>query len=76
MSHSPSTMRRVAVSVAADGDPGGTLVASAIKVVLALHVTASMHGRVDNALPASGDVRRLAEVWLLSVMTQGAIEPS
>ena len=37
-------------------------VASAVEVVLALDVTASMHGRIDNTLPAQGDNRRLNAV--------------
>ena len=49
---------------------------SAIEVVLALDVTPSMHGRIDNALPARGDNRWLASERFLSVMTQGAVEPS
>ena len=36
--------------------------ASAIEVVLALDVTASMHGKIDNSLPATGDNRRLNAV--------------
>ena len=36
--------------------------ASAVEVVLALDVTASMHGRIDNSLPAQGDNRRLNAV--------------
>ena len=36
--------------------------ATAIEVVLALDVTASMHGKVDNSLPATGDNRRLNAV--------------
>ena len=35
---------------------------SAVEVVLALDVTASMHGKVDNNLPATGDNRRLNAV--------------
>ena len=35
---------------------------SAVEVVLALDVTASMHGKVDNTLPATGDNRRLNAV--------------
>ena len=53
------------------GDTGpGTMHATAtvecastpIEVVLALDVTASMHGRIDNTLPATGDNRRLNAV--------------
>ena len=49
---------------------------SVIEGVLAVDVTASMHGRIDNALPARGDNRRLAAERFLSGMTQGAVEPS
>ena len=35
---------------------------TAIEVVLALDVTASMHGKIDNNLPATGDNRRLNAV--------------
>ena len=35
---------------------------TAIEVVLALDVTASMHGRIDSSLPAQGDNRRLNAV--------------
>ena len=49
---------------------------SVIEGVLAVDVTASMHGRIDNALPARGDNRRLVAEQFLSGMTQGAVEPS
>ena len=49
---------------------------SVIEGVLAVDVTASMHGRIDNALSARGDNRKLAEEQFPSVMTQGAVQPS
>lgn len=36
----------------------------------------SMHGRIDNALPARDDDRRRAAERFLSVMMQSAVEPS
>ena len=41
-----------------------------------MSVTASIHGLIDNALPARGDNRKLVSEWLLSLMTHGAVEPS